>query len=118
MVEGDIYSPETTEELPTRPDTRLKARIQYPNHLAESGSLSFAHLPGPLSVESPEGAAYAQLQIHRDQAKPAKNTDWWPFQKEPVGIHFCLFYMVYVWTEGSPGAPSFESAKLWGCKNP
>lgn len=47
MVEGDIYSPETTEELPTRPDTHLKAGIQYPRSSGRKWESQLCTSAGP-----------------------------------------------------------------------
>lgn len=44
--------------------------------------------------------------------------DWQPFPKSPWGsMSFSLACCTYG-TDRSLGASSFESAKLWGCKNP
>lgn len=60
MVEGDIYSPETTEELPTRPDTHLKARIDPCLSLT-------LNLP-------PCGPATCNIGVlHRTLLRPARN---------------------------------------------
>lgn len=81
--------------------------------------LGFAHLLGPHLQEScPKMLRVhitelgAQLKSHSDQ-----DTDW-HLSKEPwVSISSSFVWRV-CGLRGAWGAPSFESAKLWGRKNP
>ena len=107
-AEGDAHSPESSRELPARPDTHLKTGIQSPNHL--QGSHFQESCLKTLHSHSPELGT--PLETHRDQAQIPRTWIGGVSQRAPGFPSCSLLSGIRVWVQRSLCTPHFGAAEI------